>query len=231
MRIAILVYGRINRCHLYYENIIHTFGKDNQLDFFLSSDNSLDEHLINFINLYKPIEYTNEKIIPNLNYQTHVWRALDASDFDKVTMTNKRESISYNRGDVHNIEKHHINKYRVYKLCEKYASDNIIFYDVVLSLRFDIFFKKKMVFEKIEENTIYIPEGDDYFGINDKFAYGDLHSIKVYSSLVLNAINLIKSGFSDTDPETLLYSHLLHSNIKIQRIQFKISLDPLRYMS
>jgi hypothetical protein len=34
MRIAILVYGRLNKCVEHYNNIIESFRKDNDIDFF-----------------------------------------------------------------------------------------------------------------------------------------------------------------------------------------------------
>ena len=39
MKIAVLVYGRLNYCVENYNNIINAIGIENTIDFFLSSDN------------------------------------------------------------------------------------------------------------------------------------------------------------------------------------------------
>jgi len=62
MRIAVLIYGRLNECTPSYDNILNSIGKEHTIDFFLSSDNSDKELLDSFINLYNPILYTNDEI-------------------------------------------------------------------------------------------------------------------------------------------------------------------------
>ena len=221
MRIAVLVYGRINRCSIHYNTIMDTLGQENQIDFFLSSDNASEKHLANFVALYKPVIYSNETVVPQFSYTGVAW---DASD----RLTNR--PVECYRSDEDKIVRHHTNKYRVFCLCETYASDNNVRYDIFISLRVDTVFNDKLIYDKIEENTVYIPEGNDYHGLNDQFAYGDFLSMKIYSLLVMNAYMLIKLGFSDIHPEMLLYSHMVHSNVKVKRIQLKYELDKSRYV-
>jgi hypothetical protein len=45
MKIAILVYGRLNKCDLHYDNIINSIGNKNDIDFYMSSDNSDQNNL------------------------------------------------------------------------------------------------------------------------------------------------------------------------------------------
>ena len=49
MHIAVLVYGRLDNCLKQYNNVMETIGKEHDLDFFASSDNS--QEIDSFINL------------------------------------------------------------------------------------------------------------------------------------------------------------------------------------
>jgi hypothetical protein len=62
MRIAVLIYGRLNKCIEHYDNIMNSIGRDNDIQFFLSSDDSPQSQLDDFINIYKPVKYINDKI-------------------------------------------------------------------------------------------------------------------------------------------------------------------------
>jgi hypothetical protein len=61
MRIAVLVYGRLNKCVEHYKNVMESIGESNKIkiDFFFSSDNSPSYLCNDFIRLYKPKLYTN----------------------------------------------------------------------------------------------------------------------------------------------------------------------------
>lgn len=59
-------------------------------------------------------------------------------------------------------------------------------YDVYVRIRPDIKFNGPLTFQKPEPKTIYIPEGMDYRGINDQFAYGDYETMKVYFQVFEN---------------------------------------------
>ena len=48
MHIAVLIYGRLNKCREHYANIVESLGSHNNIDFFLSSDNA-PESLLNDI--------------------------------------------------------------------------------------------------------------------------------------------------------------------------------------
>lgn len=50
MRIAVLCYGRLNNCVNHYDNIVESLGKDNHIEFFLSSDSS-DESMLSLIHI------------------------------------------------------------------------------------------------------------------------------------------------------------------------------------
>ena len=120
MRIAVLVYGRLNKCVEHYENIVESIGKYNDIDFFVSSDNSSESLFNDFIDLYKPKLYNNS----NIQYE-----------YDLGKYPGKRGETN-----IHNMTCHFINKNRVFLLLEEYKNKYNIHYDCVLSLRIDIVF-------------------------------------------------------------------------------------------
>jgi hypothetical protein len=205
MRIAILVYGRLDKCKIHYKNIMETFGYENQIDFFASSDDS--PYINDFVELYMPVAYTNEKT----NYQ------IDFASFPgKCPETN-----------IHTMTCHFINKLRVFYLMEEHASRMKIQYDLIVSLRVDLLFHTKLINIEIEDNTIYIPHGYDAYvnAINDQVAIGSFPVMKIYNNIFNNSIKFLEKGLSIPHPETLTFFNLLYNNIKVVRIPLAYSID------
>jgi hypothetical protein len=205
MRIAVLFYGRLNKCVEHYSNIIESIGKENHIDFFLSSDNSKEELLNEFIHLYKPVSYNNNKIQYNCDLGNYP---------DRPGETN-----------IHNMTCHFINKGRVLHLLKKYIVKENINYDVVISLRIDLVFHNKIIFENIEDNTIYIPAGNDYGGINDHIAYGNIKVMTKYNSIFSNAMNLLEKRLSIPHPESLTYANINFYNLIIKRFDISYIIE------
>ena len=134
--VAVLIYGRLNKCHT---DIINRIGK-HKVDYFVSSDNSSTSDLNKCIQLYNPISYINDSI--TYNYK-----------FDKYP--NKREETN-----LDTMTRHFINKQRVFQLLEEYVKKTGTHYDVVLSIRSDLKINSNFNFN-INSNTIYIPRGND----------------------------------------------------------------------
>ena len=192
MRVAVLVYGRLGKCASHYKNIIDTIGSEHTIDFFASSDNSpnIDE----FVRIYKPISYVNDKIETSCNLEKYP-RPLQPTN-------------------VHNVIRHFINKHRVLSLLEKHGAE----YDAIISLRIDCVFNGKFKFDSIKDNTIYIPEGYDYYGINDQIAYGNLNVMKMYNSIFLNISMLLEKGLSILHPESLTLANIRYNKLQVVRV-------------
>ena len=205
MRIAVLVYGRLNKCVEHYDNILEHIGKDNDIDFFLSSDNSEESLLDNFIRLYKPILYNNESIHYNCYLGTY---------------PGKRGETN-----IHNMTCHFINKNRVFQLLEEYINRENIHYDCVISLRIDCVFKNHFIFDNLEDNTIYIPIGCDFLenAINDQIAYGKMDVMHKYNSI--NPIYLLDQNLTIPHPESLTLANIKLHNLEVIRVDLKYYLD------
>lgn len=205
MHIAVLVYGRLNKCVEHYDNIVESIGKHNEIDFFLSSDNSSESLLSDFIHLYKPILYNNERI----HY-----------DCDLGKYPGKRSETN-----IHNMTCHFINKNRVFLLLEEHTNKNNIHYDCVISLRVDCVIKNHFTFNNLEDNTIYIPYGYDYYehAINDQIAYGKVDVMRKYNSI--DPVDLLERNLSIPHPETLNYANITFYKLQIERVNIKYNLD------
>ena len=198
MKIAVLIYGRLNKCVEHYSNYMSSLGKD--VDFFLSSDNSSEELLQEFIHLYNPISYTNEKI----------FYSISLDNYSKRPETN-----------IHNMICHFINKQRVFQLLENHNET----YDIVVSLRIDLVFKDTFDFSNVVENTIYIPNNYDYYGINDQVAYGTMEVMKKYNYIFKNMIYLIFTEKAIVHPETLTLANIKFNELLINRFELSYYIE------
>lgn len=197
MRICVLVYGRLNKCAEHYNNILDSIGKENDIDFFCSSDNSSEELLQDFIRIYNPISYTNDKI----DY------TLDLSKYQKTPETN-----------VDFMIRHFINKNRVFGLLEKYIEKNKnIAYDIVISLRVDLIFLNKFNFLYYikDNNSIFIPYINNYRGVNDQLAFGDYNTMKKYMNIINNCVYLIENYSILVNPEIITQTNIEFYNLQI----------------
>ena len=206
MHIAVLVYGRLNKCVEHYENIVESIG-DYDIDFFLSSDNSSESLLNDFIDLYKPKLYNN----CNIQYEYALGK-----------YPGKRAETN-----IHNMTCHFINKNRVFLLLEEYKNKYNIHYDCVISLRIDLLFKNKFIFNNLGNNTIYIPHGSDFVnnGINDQLAYGNIEVMKKYNSI--NPVDLLEKKLSIPHPESLHYANIIFHKLTIERVDIKYIIDKI----
>jgi hypothetical protein len=176
MHIAVLIFGRLNKCVDHYNNVIEKIGDEHVIDFFLSSDNSSQSLLNDFIKLYKPISYINDPIYYDYNLGKYPGRRPEIKDHL-----------------MHNMTCHFINKNRVFVLLEDYVNKSNINYDCVISLRIDCLFQSKFIFN-LKDNTIFIPFGYDYGdnAVNDQVAYGKIDVMKKYNSI--NPIYLLEKN-------------------------------------
>lgn len=201
MNIAILIYGRLNKAIEQYDNIIKHVICEQNVDIFCSSDNS--NNIKEFIMKYNPISYINDEIILDndiLNYY---------KQFRKPFETN-----------VENAVKHFMNKQRVYQLLKTYIEKTGKKYDIIMSLRVDLQFSSKIIFQYPQKNTIYIPHGKDYRnGINDQIAYGDQNTMEKYNNIISQCKNILlynlsKYGFH---PENLTAANIKLHGLNIHR--------------
>ena len=203
MKIAILIYGRLNKSLECYNYIMSSLSNYDSVDFFCSSDNSDNDTLSEFINKYKPLCYINDKVnVDNFKY---------FYDFPNHPHTH-----------IDNMIRHFINKKRVYDIFLKYNEANNKQYDIIMYLRADLQINDNFNFEYPKDNNIYIPIGKDYYdGINDQIAYGNQSAMKLYSCLICNCKLLLSNNLAYVHPETLTLANLKYNNLIKNGYKFK----------
>lgn len=92
-------------------------------------------------------------------------------------------------------------------------------YDVYVRSRGDVILHGKIDFHEFEytDNRIFIPTGNDYYGINDQFAFGNYQAMKVYYNLYLDYFK--DHGWQlSYQPEATLLEHVLKNKMEIVRL-------------
>ena len=218
MNIAILIYGRLRNCKHYYEDLMDSVGRENNIHFFMSSDESTENDLRDFIELYKPIAYCNDKCI---------------STYDISKYPNAHETTSDRQNKM---LRHFINKYRVFRLLEEYTNKKYaigIEYDVIVSFRVDIKIAHGASFNftniSKNDNDIYIPNGWDFRnGVNDQIAYGNYNVMQKYMNIYSNVEYILENKLSIVHPESLTLANIKFAKLNIRRVQLNYELKPNR---
>lgn len=206
MHFAVLIFGRLNKCIEHYQNITESIGLEHTLDFFLSSDDSPDFLLQEFIELYKPISYINDKIVHEYKFENYPTQ-VEASKNGNMT-------------------RHYINKSRVFQLFEKYVTNNSVKYDAIIALRLDIVFHNKFTFSlHLEDNTIYIPSDHDNYGLNDRVAYGNIDVMRKYMNIIHNVYYLLNIKKCNRHSECLTLANVIYHRINICRFDNESHLE------
>ncbi len=207
MKIAILFSGRLTGYKDNYELIMKNIVSNNEVDFFIAHEKNVDSKILNdFVNLYKP------KIILES----------DENYFD-ISKYNYKSS-----GNKHNLMCMFLNRYKVFTEFEKYCDEMNKEYDLIISHRLDLAFEEKIdlnkFYDKIKEDFLFIPSGNDYGGINDQFAFGNIDVMFIY----MNCYNGLKELFEkkiNIHPETLLNEYLKNNELtNIERFEVKNNL-------
>jgi hypothetical protein len=205
MKIAVLIYGRLNKCAEHYNNILNSIGMEHSIDFFLSSDNSDSELLHKFIHFYKPVAYTNEIIYYNFQLESYNGKAGETN--------------------INNMTRHFINKKRVFDLLKEYCEKTKVKYDIIISLRVDLVINSKFIFDNIKDNTIYTPNCYDWRGLNDQIAYGNMYVMEKYMCIIDNCINLLSEKKCIAHPESLTLQNIIYHDIEMSKFELDYYID------
>jgi len=109
--------------------------------------------------------------------------------------------------------------YKIWKadqLRQQYEKDNNFEYDIVIRTRDEMEYIRNIDEEELllaDNNTIVIPEGFDYHGINDQFAFSASKAMTIYS----NMFTLIED-YHYFDPEAFVLRHIKINKLDIIRI-------------
>jgi hypothetical protein len=229
--IAIFIPGRLYRNYSIYKDqytpkydftflkILKDFYKYHNINiyFFASLSKDCDIPIITneFINL---MEISNDRI----NMEEIVCPSI-------IYCFSKRPETNYE-----NTYKMFYHNLKCYQLIEQYSKIHNIVFDVLIKWRTDIsikqdciqFFMEKIIedFMQIKDNNnLYVPSHDLFWGINDQLAYGNYNCMQKYCNMVKKIIGLCKKGVV-YHPETLLLQHCYQSNIMVNTFDLSYNL-------
>jgi hypothetical protein len=99
-------------------------------------------------------------------------------------------------------------------------------YDIIMKYRTEIIINQNCfdIPDNLENDTIYVPDGYDWGGINDQLAYGNQQSMVKYSSLYDKIERYCGQEGVHPHPETILSYHLKSEGLKIVRFCFPYNL-------
>jgi hypothetical protein len=200
MKIAILFVGRVRDASTTYENIMKNIVGDNEADVYLSHDPELGEDLEPFRSTYKPVS-TNDNPIPRDPF------------FFTIPETPGQTT-------VRNKQCQFFNKMRVFE--EMISSGRS--YDVVILYRTDIFANEPLNLLQIyDDNTVYVPNINDFLGVNDQVAFGSMAAMKVLAYLYLSIQNYCNQGVF-FNGEVFVKKHIESTGLTLKRVNFNYSI-------
>lgn len=245
-KIAICISGYLRTFEECYPTILKNIIQDNDVDIFIHTYDKIG----NSSGWRSPIDFSED-----IN-----WNFLESIPYIKVIATQKWDDIKYQFEKFRNIVPYvtNINTigcifYKIYmcnQLRKQYEIENNIKYDLIIRMRGDQFFEKKINLD-FPENKILInayPWGDeDYVNhyltddcgveggrnenewINDRFAVGNSDNIDYLCDLYNHFEELITNA-PYVELEYLLHSHLNKGNIELEKrnLQFYVKHYPPR---
>lgn len=212
MKIAMLFVGRIKSYEECYENfkknILDPLAGNEIHGFLIHNKSNKIKNIYDFIDKY------------NIVYFENVLHDLESFKYIEV---NKKIC-----GNLNSVNMYYY-MYLGNNAIKEYANKHNILYDIIIYLRADQIYNNSLVLPPvILDNTIYVPYGYDYYGLNDQFAFGNVNSMTKY----LNLYNYIKIIYDTTHigfhTETYLLIHMQALNINIVRFDLKYFLNPNR---
>lgn len=185
--------------------------------------------------------YISKKFLNNPNFDTdvyiHSWKSFESLDLYKPkqcliesnqegliinqTLNQIKDKIEYKGPFKNNI----LMYYSIYK-CFNLIKDK---YDAVIRLRFDSYIPSYLNYNSIikgvitKEYDMFIPKGrnesehwekEEITGYSDRIAIGNFQSMKIYSSVFPNIINIINS-IGKFETHSFLYYILNKNNINV----------------
>jgi hypothetical protein len=124
------------------------------------------------------------------------------------------------------------NQQKCVELIEEEQRKTSVSYDIVIFFRADIISQVQLpIFIPRDDDTIYVPSGYDWGGLNDQIAHGTLEAMKKYAGLYSNIEKYCLVEKCIFHPETLLRYHVRSCGLNVVRYDFPYSLNTKRTMT
>lgn len=202
--IGICVTGLVRTWDSCYKNLLKNLIETNpEYKFYLIGYIGDIENEKEFSDLYKfdILRVSTHQGLPDLEYQ--------------------KNNYTHNLGSNQYINAFHQLKglKEVGILLDEFEEKNNIVLDYIIRTRTDLDILLPIKLPSLKENTIYIPNGHDWYGYNDRFAYGNRNNLKIY----LNRYDF----WMNKNQKIPNYSTHIESNLKIYLDSHNISIERL----
>lgn len=208
-KIAMFFSGRIKVDN--FDTKLLAFIKEYNIDLFISTND--DSH--------KP----DESILDNVKIhetKSHDFHKFSTEQIDEIT-SHKRYEV--NLTNMYSMFFHHQNN--INNILQ-YQTDHNILYDIIIYGRYDLIINEDHIRLEDPEDYLMIPDGSDYFGYNDQFAYGNLEIMKIYCSLTNHFYEYATMPYY-FNPEIILKRHLDNYCINTKRFTLNYGLSASRH--
>ena len=118
---------------------------------------------------------------------------------------------------------------RMGDILSKYENDNNFVYDRVIFSRLDVAYFEQIckVVDKLDMNTLYIPDFHNVFGsaidgFNDRFAIGNRKDMDIYFKVPDSLAPFVSSG-GEIHAETLLKWHMNYNKVKVLKAPIRFT--------
>lgn len=142
---------------------------------------------------------------------------------EKLFSGRKRHETS-----IYNFHSMWYNRKKCVELVEQYQKMKGIKYDVIVQFRADIISRHDFIVRCTGDNDVTIPIGNDWGGVNDQIAYGNVLAMKVYATLYDNIRTYVLDDGVTFHPETLNKHHINKLGLVLHREKFHYYLNHRR---
>jgi hypothetical protein len=200
MHLAILFSGRIDKFDVHHANIMERLVQDHTCDFFLSTVAPVDQ-VMAFCQLYRPVSVVNDPIEVDTTYES------------------RRHPLTR----FYNMMCMYCHRWRVFNELCHYMAVTQTHYDWVISVRLDALSDEPLPYDRFTRAAVlYIPEDNDWGGVNDQFCIGTLDAMASYMNVYPTIDRWLRT--SDYGPETILRNHLEAEGAVVERFPFRYCL-------
>ena len=245
MKIAILFSGRINRYQEHYENILTNIVQNNDADFFLSHSPECEEDIEKFCTIYRPKTVNNDPIhygqwgekptTTNSEGDRRSPEEFGKGGFQPPSLlTSKVAKPPEKFGDLssytchpqsnsHNVMCMWVNRQRVFQDMRDYMIKNNVWYDLVVCTRLDTWCYEALnvsKYDNLSDTEIYVPNGCDWGGLNDQFAFGNYYAMEKYMMLYSNMrpiLDILMTSIGYYGPEPILKVNIELNELTVHR--------------
>ena len=172
---------------------------------------------------------THKDVIENFSYEKI---QLDWFESTSKFIKNYKEKCSLHMTQIPNALAPFCMFYsfqQVEKLKSDYEAENNMVFDIVYRMRFDscIFTPELLPTTPFEQETLAVPHGKDYHGLNDQFAYGTSQTMKKYFNSFSIFPTLPEKHFYN--PESLLLRCVSMQNLPLVRTPLRVGIHDNNY--